>query len=34
VRLYAPGLKPSGNEAGSALAEAPEEEDEPRGTCP
>ena len=34
VQLYAPGKAPAGNEAGSASAEAPQEEDEPRGTCP
>ena len=34
VQLCAPGKKPAGNEAGSVPAEAPEEEDEPRGTCP
>jgi len=34
VQLYAPGKTPAGNEAGSASAEAPQEEDEPRGTCP
>jgi diguanylate cyclase (GGDEF)-like protein len=34
VQLYAPGLEPAGNEAGSALAEVPKEEDEPTDACP
>jgi diguanylate cyclase (GGDEF)-like protein len=34
VQLYAPGQKPAGNEAASALAEVPQEEDEPTDACP
>jgi len=34
VQLYAPGKKPAENEAGSAPAEGPKEEDEPTDACP